>query len=169
MWRRRWSDHFQDEVQQMTISLGEGRSAALLVIRRIEAEIGCPLSDQVKGFLARYDGAKPEPNVFEVPGGNKSGVSQFIPAVEVLKVRKSIEDISRGSYPIARDDCDNLILVDEEKNGAISFWDHERTDPPVRLADNLECFLSSLKVFDKRSVKLKPGQVKSVWISPGFL
>jgi hypothetical protein len=64
---------------------------------------------------------------------------------------------------IAEDDCGNFFAVLE--SGAIAFWDHE-TDALTPLAISLQQFMANCT--DPASVKLKPGQVKSVWINPEF-
>jgi hypothetical protein len=60
------------------------------------------------------------------------------------------------------------IFVDEGKNGIVCFWDHETTEITT-LAVTLGDFLELLQPFDISSVKLKPGQVKRVWVDPEFL
>jgi len=49
------------------------------------------------------------------------------------------------------------------------FWDHEVSTPPVKLTSNFGEFLTLLQPFDIKSVRLKPGQVKRVWVNPEFL
>jgi hypothetical protein len=62
----------------------------------------------------------------------------------------------------------NSIFVDEGKNGIVCFWDHETTEITT-LAVTFGDFLELLQPFDISSVKLKPGQVKRVWVDPEFL
>ena len=60
------------------------------------------------------------------------------------------------------------IFVDEDKNGIVCFGDHETTEITT-LAVTFGDFLELLQPFDISSVKLKPGQVKRVWVDPEFL
>ncbi len=59
--------------------------------------------------------------------------------------------------------------MDEDRNGAVFFWDHELPEQTVELAANFEAFLDVLEPFDIKSIKLRPGQVKRVWTDPDFL
>ena len=63
----------------------------------------------------------------------------------------------------------NYVFVDEAMNGAVFFWDHEIPEEPTKLADNFQAFLDGLQPFDVKSIELKPGQVKRVWVDPEFL
>ena len=64
---------------------------------------------------------------------------------------------------VGEDDCGNEFLVG--KDNEVLFWDHETSDI-ARLSDSVPAFLASL--IKGPEVHLKPGQVKSVWIKPGF-
>lgn len=153
----------------MVVALNAGKSASWRDIASIEAIIGCPLSQAVRDFLDRYDGARPAPNSFRVSGSTSSGVALFIPASEIAALRSRVNGLPRekGIYPIAQDTCGNFVLIDEMRGGEVQFWDHERDDPPVRLAAALGEFLDALRPAEE--VVLKPGQVESAWIDPDFL
>jgi hypothetical protein len=65
--------------------------------------------------------------------------------------------------PFAYDSCGNLFTENEKKE--ICFWDHE-TEEVVVIAKNWDEFSSGC--VEPEPVKLKEGQVKSVWIDPEF-
>jgi hypothetical protein len=153
----------------MKIKLRNGKPAHEGALLTIEAVLGCRLSESFRLFLTAHDGAEPESNYFKISDKNGSGVRWFIPATEILQDRKCIEGLPKKAYPVARDDCGNFVFVDEDKNGAVFFWDHEVLDDPVKLAPNFGAFLDLLEPFDVSTVQLKPGQVKRVWVDPEFL
>lgn len=62
------------------------------------------------------------------------------------------------------DDCGNEYL--RAHDGRVFFWDHE-TGNTQQVAESLPAFLSALR--PQPEIKLKPGQVKKVWIDPAFL
>ncbi|HSS95909.1 MAG TPA: SMI1/KNR4 family protein [Terriglobales bacterium] len=151
----------------MKITLKNGCDASESSIRALEMELGYPLSDSYKTFVHVYDGAKPETNIFRVSHINECGVSKFIPVAEITKQKSRIEGFPEHACPIASAEGGNFIFLDE--NGAVFFWDHEVDDEPVRLAGDFGSFLDSLEPFDVKSVQLKPGQVKRVWVDREFL
>jgi SMI1-KNR4 cell-wall len=151
----------------MKIRIENGRPASAEAIQSIERVVGARLSASYRNFLHSQDGGEPEHNYFEVGPRNGSGVRQFIPAAEILRDRARIDGIPERAYPIAYDEFGNFILIDEAKNGAVFFWDHETSDLTLVGAD-FAAFLESLEPFDTESVKLKPGKVKHVWIDPDF-
>jgi hypothetical protein len=63
----------------------------------------------------------------------------------------------------------NYVVIDEDAQGAIYFWDHELVKPFTKIASDLDTFLNHLEPFDSETVKLKRGQVKKAWIDPEFL
>ena len=96
-------------------------------------------------------------------------MNRFIPVREILKERTHIENIPDKAYPVAWAEGGNYVFVDEEKDGAVFFWDHEAPENIVKLAPNFGAFLDLLEPFDIKKIELKPGQVKKVWIDPEFL
>jgi len=96
-------------------------------------------------------------------------VNQFIPVAEIQKERAYLENIPAKAYPIAWAECGNYVFVDEGKNGAVFFWDHEIPEEITELAANFGAFLDLLEPFDIKTIELKPGQVKRVWVNPEFL
>jgi hypothetical protein len=82
-------------------------------------------------FLGAHDGAKPATNVFRISDNNESGVTGFIPVSEIQKARAFIENIPRRAYPIAWAEGGNDVFVDEARNGAVFFGDHDVPDEPA--------------------------------------
>jgi hypothetical protein len=151
------------------VKLSNGKKAPQEVIVKLEAALASPLSESFKAFLGTYDGAKPSSNTFALASNNSAGVNQFIPAAQIEIERGRIENISEKAYPVAWASSGNYILIDENKNGAVFFWDHELPDKKTELAASFSEFLELLEPFDISKVKLEPGQVKRVWIDPEFL
>lgn len=74
-------------------------------------------------------------------------------------------DKAQRTYDIfGEDDCGNEYL--KARDGEVFFWDHETEDIRL-LAESIPAFLSALR--PQPEVKLKPAQVKKVWIDPAFL
>ncbi len=71
---------------------------------------------------------------------------------------------SHTYHVFGEDDCGNEYL--RAHDGRVFFWDHETGDTR-QVAESLPAFLSALG--PQPEVKLKPGQVKKVWIDPAFL
>jgi len=153
----------------MKIKLRDGKPASQEATLKLEVALGVSLSSSFRDFLATHDGAKPEANVFRISANNSSGIQRFIPVREIRQERSYIEDIPQRAYPVAWDGSGNYIFIDEDKSGAVFFWDHEIPNKPTRLASSFAGFLELLEPFDIRSVSLKPEQVKKVWVDPEFL
>jgi hypothetical protein len=153
----------------MKIILKEGKSASKKSVQQLEEALGCPISDSFRRFVSENDGSKPESNRFKISEDNGAAVNRFIPVSEILEERQYIDNIPSQAYPIAWASCGNYVLLDEGEGGKVYFWDHEFEDENItELADSFDSFLSVLEPFDRNSIKLKPGQVKSVWIDPEF-
>ncbi len=73
------------------------------------------------------------------------------------------------AYPVAWADGGDFVFIDEGRNGSIFYLNHEVFNDHTKLADNFDAFLDLLEPFDVRSIELKPGQVKKVWVDPEFL
>jgi hypothetical protein len=157
----------EDEFR-MKVKLQGGRTASEQDVLALETRLACKLSDSFRKFLQEHDGAKPETNIFSIDEKNESGVNKFIPAAEILKERSHIENIPVKAFPVAWAEGGNYVFIDEGKNGAVYFWDHE-TAEATELASTFGDFLNLLQPFDITTVKLKPGQVKKVWIDPEFV
>ena len=153
----------------MKIKLIRGRVASHVDIMALQKAIGRQLSTNVLEFLAKYDGAEPEANIFKFGKTNEGGVSGFIPVKKIVEEMQYIDNLPTGSYPIACDECGNYIIVNEAASGAVFFWDHEIRDDMIKIADSFGAFLDILEPFDASSIKLKPGQVMKAWIDPDFL
>jgi hypothetical protein len=149
--------------------LRNGKPASEAEILALETSLGYRLPDSFRAFVAKHDGAKPEPNEFEISHNNGGGVSRFIALNEILKQSAYIENLPRRAYPVATTSGGNFVFIDEDKNGAVFFWDHEVPDEITQLAPSFGAFLDLLEPFDINTVELKPGQVEKVWIDPEFL
>jgi|HubBroStandDraft_5_1064220.scaffolds.fasta_scaffold208627_2 hypothetical protein len=153
----------------MKIILKEGKSASKEAVQKLEAALGCPISDSFRRFVSENDGSEPESNQFKIGDDNGAAVNRFIPVSEILEERQYIDNCPSQAYPIAWASCGNYVLLDEGEGGKVYFWDHEFEDENItELADNFDAFLSMVEPFDLDSIKLEPGQVKSVWIDPEF-
>ena len=144
----------------MKVKLRNGKAASEESILTVEAELGCLLSASIKAFWRTQDGAEPETNIFKISASNDSGVNEFIPVAEIRRERTHIENIPLRGYPVAWAEGGNYVFIDEAKDGAVFFWDHEEPEDPVELAGSFDAFLDSLEPFDVKSIELKPGQVK---------
>lgn len=153
----------------MTIKLQQGQGASREAILELEAALDCRLSDSFRNFVRTHDGAKPEDNVFRISDNNSSGINRFIPVAEIRKERAKIENLPNRAYPIAWDASGNYVLIDEDRNGAVFFWDHELPSKPTDLAANFASFLDLLEPFDTRKIQLKASQVEKAWVDPEFL
>ncbi len=128
------------------------------------------LPDQYREVLLSYNGAKPEANIFVIPGtSNESGVNEFIPLDEIAAEGKRVDGVARRFIPVAWAEGGNYICIDLDAGGEVFFWDHERPSGPLKMADDWSAFVNMLQRFDVTSVTLKPGQVKSARIDPDFL
>jgi hypothetical protein len=154
----------------MKIKLKGGKPAPPKAAQKLEAALGCPISESFRRFVSKNDGSEPETNIFKVGKDNDAAVNQFIPISEIWEERQYIDNIPHQAYPIAWAEGGNYVLLDEGEGGKVYFWDHELPDKNIiKLADNFDEFLSSLEPFDINSIELKPGQVKKVWVDPEFL
>jgi hypothetical protein len=152
----------------MNIKLTNGKPATEDAIKALQDALKCQLSESFKIFLRANDGAKPETNIFGVNEKTEGGVNGFIPASEIIQNRTYIENLPPRGYPVAWAQGGNYVFIDEDRNGAVFFWDHEEPENVVEVAPDFGRFLEILEPFDVRSVELKPGQLKKVWVDPEF-
>lgn len=136
-------------------------------IAAAERALGCRLPASLRNFAQEHDGARPEDNAFDLPG-NQSGVRTFISLADAPQLRRQIDGFPRAGVPIADDGCGNYVWLRPE-TGEILFWDHEVEGDGNIIAQDFGLFLATLRPFDSGSVKLRPGQLKGVWIDPDFL
>jgi len=137
-------------------------------LEKYEREIGVKFPKDYFEFLLNHNGAHPPSNTFVAGKNISGGVAQFIPIDKIIGFRDKTEGFSKEMLPIACDDGGNYVYLDPA-NGNIYYWDHEIQNNDYKLANNFAEFLSLLESFDLDQIKLKPGQVKSVWIDPSFL
>lgn len=110
-------------------------------IQKAETIIGAELPDEYKQYLLSHKGGHPEPDGFKIQWGNQEwtegndinsiawffaihdGESEnFIDYYETHHDR-----IPKGTVPIARDGCSNLILlaISGSNKGKVFFWQRE--------------------------------------------
>ncbi|MGD0890018.1 MAG: SMI1/KNR4 family protein [Terracidiphilus sp.] len=144
----------------MTVKLQNGTPASEEAIVAFESGLGLRPSDSYLAFLRTQDGAEPENNLLR--GNDDVSVNGFIPLAEIMKERRYIENIPEKGYPVAWSACGNYVFIDEARNGAVFFWDHERPEKITEVAINFGVFLDLLEPFDINTIVLKPGQVKRI-------
>jgi hypothetical protein len=134
------------------------------LIRRLETEIGAPLPDDYRGFLAEFGGAT-FPELFEAPITEPGHPGEYacpwvffgfynpdargIPHSHDLRSNYS-EYKSRvrfGLIPIAEAIGGNLIClsVSGSNRGSVYYWDHETNDVWL-VSNSFDEFLSSLQL-----------------------
>ena len=148
----------------MALSIPSTGPASLMSIAAIVEKYGALPPSYLK-FLAAHDGATPPENV--VAGTNNNvGVRSFLPASEIVATATTVDGMSSKLIPVADDESGNFVCIgsDDQK---VYFWDHE-VDRDKVIAENFEEFIEKLEPFDISSVKLRPGQVKRVWVNPDF-
>ncbi len=153
----------------MKVKLKNGKQGLEEATLALEGVLGCRVCNSFRSFLQTQDGAQPETNVFRISASNDSGVNRFIPVAEIGRERSRIENLPRTAYPIAWAEGGNYVFINEDRNGAVFFWDHELPEETIELAGSFGDFLDLLQPFDISAIELKPGQVKRVWVDPEFL
>jgi hypothetical protein len=153
----------------MKIKLANGRAASSNDIAALETKIGEPLVQDFVDFISKNDGAKPQENIFQIGATNDAGIDGFIPMRKIPSEMLCVECLPKRAYPVAWASGGNYVFINQAEDGAVYFWDHERPESPIKIAENFRSFLSAIEPFDIASVKLKPGQVKKAWIDPDFL
>jgi hypothetical protein len=152
------------------IGLKGGQQAAVSDMAALEELIKQPLDSQFRRFIETNDGADPEENSFPVGGvAHVGAVKEFIPVANIVHERGFIDDIGPHAYPVATSEGGNYVILDQDQDGAIFFWDHEVEGGVSKLADSFDAFLDMIEPFDPSTVKPAPGQVESAWIDPDFL
>ena len=152
----------------MKVKLTKGRAASQDDVAALQRKLGEPLASEFLDFVAHSDGAEPETNIFKIRTTNEAGILGFIPVKEIASEMPRIENLPSRSFPVAWAECGNYVFINQS-DGGVFFWDHEQPESMVRLANGFQAFLELLEPFDATSIKLKPGQVKKVWIDPDFL
>ena len=150
----------------MSIIIPKTNSMTPVSLTALEREYG-KLPEIYKVFLGQHDGAKPKANVFRINGKIIGGVEQFIPASSIINVGNKVEGFSKDMLPFAKSAGGNLVYLDP-LTGGVYFWDHELDDEDVKVANTFSEFLGMLEGLDIDQIKLKPGQVKKVWVDPDF-
>lgn len=138
----------------------------------VEARLGFKIDPDCLKFLVDNNGAKFEQNIFRVSEKISSGIDQLILFDRLPYERRLIAgQVGLDVLPIAYAEGGNYLCLSNNDMGAIYFLDHEipGRDALTKIASSWEGFLDSLRPFDPKQIKMKPGQVKSVWINPDLL
>ena len=154
----------------MTIAFKRSRPITATDIASFEQAAGIELPGQYRDFLLQYNAAKPETNIFAIPGGsNQSGVNEFIPLEKILVESKNVDGVDCRFIAVGWTEGGNYICIDLDSVGEVFFWDHEQPSDRLRLARSWNEFLQMLQPFDVSKIELKPGQVKKAWVDSEFL
>lgn len=125
-------------------------------------------------FLTSGRAGKPEPNIFKVSDSIDSAINAFITADRLIYERDLFRhEIGDDILPVAYAEGGNYlcIAISGPTVGSIYFFDHEchGSEALTAIAPGFNAFLEKIEPFNPKSVRLKPGQVKKVWINPVFL
>jgi len=162
---RAFSIHFDAMIwKRRGLVRGFSSAAPVLVIQaKLEKSGNSPRRDRACVKINRNCS-----NTFNYGEKHTSGVSEFIPVNQIPQERTFVENLPEKAYPVAWAECGDCIFINEARGGAVFFWEHE-TEEIIEVAPSFAAFLELLEPFDVNSIKLKPGQVKRVWVDPGFL
>jgi hypothetical protein len=139
-------------------------------IAMFEEALGTRLPGQYREFLLHYNAAKPETNIFGIPGSsNESGVNEFIPLDKLVSESRNVDGVASRFLAVAWAEGGNYVCLGLDSGGEVFFWDHEQPSDTARLARGWNEFLQMLQPFDVSKIELKPGQVKKAWVNPEFL
>ncbi len=143
-----------------------GPALSTETIAALEARLGAALPTPYRDFLLRYNGGRPQPYYYDVPGwsGGVGIVNDFngvLPG-QYNDIEGHTENLRgrlpSGFIPIGDDPGGNALLIAlrEEGRGKIYFWDHGNqpydcgprlSDYPniFLVADDLDTFLQGLR------------------------
>ncbi|CAE6797149.1 hypothetical protein R75461_05008 [Paraburkholderia nemoris] len=143
------------------------------LVANVEAALNLKLPMDYLHSLKEINGAVPESNMFDIPGGNNSGVNQFILLDRVPYEAHLVELHGVSAFlPIAYAEGGNYVCISASgmEIGSVYFLDHEIPGLAAltKLASSISEFLQLLRPSRSDDVKLKPGQVKRAWIDPDF-
>jgi hypothetical protein len=121
-----------------------------------ERRLNVRLPSAYRDFLVTWNGGRPHPSIFLIPGQGRGSVDYFFGVgredheynVENNRASKAGR-IPSNSIPIGEDSFGNLILlcIASEHEHSICFWDHEREGDDegiVTVADSFEQFLEQI-------------------------
>lgn len=157
------------EAEKMKIKFKSKQEIDREDLVKLAVDLGFEFPEAITQYFTRYNGAEPDPNIYELAGDGQCSVNSLIPAKEVLKERKLLGYVDEKIIPIAHAEGGNYVIVDLDSNSEVFFWDHEYPNSVLKLADNVDFFLENLEPFDIKSVELKEDQIESAWIDPDFL
>lgn len=134
-------------------------------VEKVSEELGAPISEEYKRFLMKYDGAVPEDNECETD--EDASVERFIPIRLVPSTARMVAGLPSGAWPIAECGGGDYVFM-RAHDEAVYYWFHEVDDGGRKISTSFDAFLSSLRPWDARSVKLQSDQVVSGWVNPDF-
>lgn len=159
----------------MTVTISHAEKVPTISeINEIEALLPHALPADYLGFLISGKAGKPESNIFNVSDNIDSGIAAFITVDRLMYERDLLrQEIGDDVLPIAYAEGGNYIciVISGPTIGSIYFFDHECHGPEAltAIAPGFTAFLEKVEPFNSESVRLKPGQVKKVWVNPAFL
>jgi cell wall assembly regulator SMI1 len=148
--------------------------ATLQTIAEFEQLCGFSLPPDYRDFLLRHNGGQPTPDAFPInPDYGDGSIDSFFGLHDgtdslTRAYRDRFDSMPTHLIPIGYDGCGNFICMSLAHGdlGSITFLDHE-TDTYHPVASSFSALLSVL--YEPPPVQLKPGQVISVWVAPGFV
>lgn len=152
----------------MLVKIYSRNPSEILEIQKLEAKLKKPLMASFRKFTLEHGAAKIENNVYEKYKELGVNVESFIPISEIWGVRSQINEILEGCYPIARDGSGNFIVIGQNQDSEVLFWDHE-TNNFHFLAADFNAFMLGLKPFDIAAIDTTDMKVLKEWVDPNFL
>ena len=106
----------------VAINMKRSRPVAEGDIAVFEQALEMKLPGQYREFLLQYNAAKPETNIFGIPGGsNQSGVNEFIPLERLLSESKNVDGVACRFVAVAWAEGGNYVCLDLDSGERCSF------------------------------------------------
>ena len=128
-------------------------------LQQLETEVGSPLPNDYRRFLAETNGGHPEPSkfVFLTPDGNSDSALRYFLTLnsgeELYTIREYMDRYEdrfpKGVLPIACDSFGNVVLIDvaAKAYGSVYFWDHEKESMDEPTWENVSDVAPSFTAF----------------------
>ena len=141
--------------------------------REVEAKINLTFPNDVKDFLRKFNGVRPEPNVFQSAGVDYE-IRRFLMVDAIPDIKQPLDEFNPSTtIPIARDPSGNFFCVETSgpNKGKVFFLDHEIAgDDAFRpLTNSLEELLLKAQPYDLAQFQASLDPVGSGWIDAEFL
>ncbi|MGO4127651.1 SMI1/KNR4 family protein [Inquilinus sp. YAF38] len=135
-------------------------------LSKLEQLVGAPVPQSYADFLSQSNGGSFQADIVALPElGTETVLNYMFSTVDgsydIVREYANLRSMDRipvQTLPIADDPGGNLFLlsVEQDRNGAIFFWDHEREPPDggsaiadfpnmTRVADDFATFIRALK------------------------